>query len=99
MVLHHHELYDGTGKPDGLKGDEIPLGSRIIAIADAFDAMTSDRPYRKALPVNYAVNELKKNAGIQFDPHLVEVWLRECVSQAAEKPAPEFREAQAEVPE
>lgn len=76
LVYHHHERYDGSGYPDGLKGEEIPLGSRIIAVADAFESMTSDRPYRKALPLEEALAELRRGAGTQFDPHVVEVFLR-----------------------
>lgn len=74
-VLHHHERYDGKGYPDGLANFEIPLFSRIISIADAFDAMTSDRAYRKALLFHTAKSELIKNKGTQFDPFLVDVFL------------------------
>ncbi len=75
MVRHDHERWDGTGYPDGLKGEAIPLGARIVAVVDAYDAMTTDRIYRKAPGKNYAVTELKKYAGTQFDPELVEVFL------------------------
>ncbi len=71
LVRHHHERIDGSGYPDGLVGDEIPLGARIIGIADAYEAMTSDRPYRKALTRAAAVAELKRCAGTQFDAGLV----------------------------
>jgi response regulator RpfG family c-di-GMP phosphodiesterase len=74
-IQHHHERYDGTGYPDGLAGDQIPLGSRIIAISDSYDSMTSDRPYRKPLSNGDAKNELVKNAGKQFDPKLVSIFL------------------------
>jgi PAS domain S-box/diguanylate cyclase (GGDEF) domain len=74
-VLCHHEKWNGTGYPKGLKGQEIPLQSRIIAIADAYDAMTSDRSYRKALPEEIALKELKNNAGIQFDPEILIVFI------------------------
>jgi HD-GYP domain-containing protein (c-di-GMP phosphodiesterase class II) len=74
-ILRHHERYDGGGYPDGLKGEEIPLLARIISIADAYDAMTSDRPYRQGMPKTRAINELKKNAGSQFDPNLVNIFL------------------------
>lgn len=67
-VKHHHERYDGTGYPDGLKGDEIPLAARIVTVADAFDAMTSTRPYRSALPVEVAIAEILRGANAQFDP-------------------------------
>ncbi|MCL2485361.1 MAG: GAF domain-containing protein [Endomicrobia bacterium] len=75
MVLYHQEWYDGSGYPEGLIGEEIPLGSRIVAAIDAYDAMTSDRPYRKALPRDYAISELKKGAGTQFDPNVVDVFV------------------------
>ena len=71
IIRHEHEKYDGTGYPDGLKGDEIPLGARIIAVADAYDAMTTDRPYRKALGKAEAVLRLKNASGTQFDPTIV----------------------------
>ncbi len=70
-VRHSHEHFDGTGYPDGLKREEIPLASRILLVADAFDAMTSDRPYRPAIPHEDALNELRRNAGCQFDPRCV----------------------------
>jgi signal transduction protein with GAF and PtsI domain len=76
MVLYHQEWFDGRGYPEGLKGEEIPLGSRIVAVLDAWDAMTSDRPYRKALGREIAVGELKKGAGTQFDPKVVDTFLR-----------------------
>jgi diguanylate cyclase (GGDEF)-like protein/putative nucleotidyltransferase with HDIG domain len=70
-VRHHHERFDGRGYPDGLGGEEIPLESRIILVADAYEAMTSDRPYRKAPGEEVAVAELRRHAGSQFDPHVV----------------------------
>ncbi len=75
IVRAHHERYDGTGYPRGLKGEEIPIEARIIAVVDAYDAMTSDRPYRKALTKEQAIEELKKNAGTQFDPRVVTAFL------------------------
>jgi diguanylate cyclase (GGDEF)-like protein len=78
-VLAHHERWDGTGYPKGLKKKEIPLKSRIIAIADAFDAMISDRAYRSALSKEAAVEELVKNAGTQFDPELVKIFIEKVV--------------------
>jgi diguanylate cyclase (GGDEF)-like protein/PAS domain S-box-containing protein len=74
-VLHHHERWDGKGYPDGLAGEQIPLPARIIAVADAFDAMTTDRPYRPALTEEAAARELERGAGSQFDPSLVRVFL------------------------
>ena len=71
LARHHHERYDGGGYPDGLRGEVIPLGARILCVADAYDAMTSDRPYRKALGVEEAINRLKMGQGTQFDPLVV----------------------------
>ncbi len=71
MVLHHHEWWNGQGYPAGLCGEEIPLGARIIAVVDAYDAMVSDRPYRAALPRAIAVERLRAGAGTQFDPILI----------------------------
>ncbi|HOO55291.1 MAG TPA: GAF domain-containing protein [bacterium] len=76
VIRHHHERYDGFGYPDGLKGQEIPLLARIIHIADAYDAMTSDRPYRRALSHEDAIEEVKKHSGTQFDPKVVQSFLR-----------------------
>jgi HD-GYP domain-containing protein (c-di-GMP phosphodiesterase class II) len=70
-VLHHHERWDGAGYPDGLAGEAIPLGARIIFVADAFDAMTSDRVYQSRLSTEEALAELERCAGTQFDPELV----------------------------
>lgn len=75
IVRHHHERFDGMGYPDGLKGEEIPLESRIVAVVDAFEAMTSERPYRKAMSVEEALEELKRCAGTQFDPRVVRIML------------------------
>jgi putative nucleotidyltransferase with HDIG domain len=75
IVLAHQEYFDGTGYPRGLKGEQIPLGARIFAVADALDAMVSDRPYRKALSIEHARGEIKRCSGTQFDPRVVEVFL------------------------
>ena len=75
IVRHHHERFDGTGYPDGLKGDEIPIGARCLLVADAFDAMTSHRIYRKALPMERVIDELRRHSGTQFDPEIVKVFL------------------------
>lgn len=74
-IFHHHERWDGAGYPDGLKGEAIPVEARILAVADAFDAMTSNRPYRVALSIKDAVKELNHGAGGQFDPELVKAFL------------------------
>lgn len=76
IIKYHHERYDGIGYPEGIKGDDIPFGARIICIADAFDAMTSDRPYRKGMTIEQAIDELKKYRGSQFDPLLVDVFVK-----------------------
>ena len=73
-VRHHHEWFDGSGYPDGLVGEAIPLQARIIAIADAFDALTTDRPYHTALPFSVALDELARGAGTHFDPALVRIF-------------------------
>ena len=74
IVLYHHEWFNGSGYPEGLSKEEIPLGARIVAVIDAYDAMTSDRPYRKALPVDVALEQLKIGAGKQFDPKIVDIF-------------------------
>lgn len=71
IVLMHHERFDGTGYPNAVSGKRIPLEARVLQVADAFDAITSVRPYQPALPVDYAVSELNRNAGTQFDPEAV----------------------------
>ncbi len=75
IVRHHHERWDGKGYPDGLSGKEIPFLSRILSVADAYDAMTSDRPYRKGLPVEKAISELRRNSDTQFDKEVVDVFV------------------------
>ncbi|HEX8834578.1 MAG TPA: HD-GYP domain-containing protein [Abditibacteriaceae bacterium] len=74
-VRYHHEYFDGSGYPEGLRGEEIPLAARIIGIADAFDAMTNDRPYRPRLDTEHACDILRRRAGTQFDPQLVEEFI------------------------
>ena len=73
IVLHHHECWDGSGYPSGVAGVEVPIESRIILVVDAFDAMTSHRPYGRVLGTEQALQELRKHAGTQFDPRIVEV--------------------------
>lgn len=75
LIRHHHERFEGNGYPDRLKGEEIPIQSRIVSIIDAYDAMTSDRPYRKSLGMEWAIGELKRCAGTQFDPQIVEIFI------------------------
>ena len=74
-IRHSHESFDGSGYPDGLCGEDIPQASRILLVADAYDAMTSARPYRDALPVDHAREELLRHAGTQFDPGCVQALL------------------------
>ncbi len=75
IVLAHQEFFDGSGYPRGLRGEQIPLGARIFSIADALDAMISDRPYRKALPMGHSREEIRRCSGTQFDPKIVEVFM------------------------
>ena len=88
LVRSSHERWDGAGYPDDLQGDAIPLGARIVAVADAFAAMTAGRPYRAARTVEEALDELRREAGAQFDPAVVDAWcarvrLRRHLSAAA----------------
>ena len=76
LILYHHEKYDGTGYPLGLKKEQIPLGARIMAIVDAFEAMISGRPYKEPLSISEAIEELKQNSGTQFDPKIVQIFCR-----------------------
>ena len=71
MARYHHERMDGNGYPDGLKGDQIPPGAKIVTLADSFDAMTTDRPYRKKLPLEDVLEDFRINTGTQFDPIVV----------------------------
>lgn len=75
-ILHHHERYDGNGHPDGLKGEDIPLHARILCIADSYDSMTADRPYRNSPGKEYAISEFKRFLGTQFDPKVVKAFLK-----------------------
>lgn len=100
VVVSHHERFDGKGYPDGLSSEEIPLGARVFAVADTFDAMTSDRPYRKALPWEEAHEEILRHSGDQFDPAVVEAflvtyedWLREREEEEARSGLEEARAA------
>ncbi len=75
IALNHHERWDGSGYPNGVAGEEIPLGARIVSVADVYDALTHERPYKKAWPEEVAVAEIEANSGSQFDPTVVEVFL------------------------
>ena len=75
VALYHHERWDGTGYPFGLRGEEIPLLARVVAVADAYDAMVSDRPYRRGKPPEIALREIRNLAGVQFDPEVVQAFL------------------------
>ena len=76
IIRHHHERFDGSGYPDGLRGREIEIGARVVAVADVFDAVTSQRLYRKGHSVEEALKEIRDGAGTQFDPEVVEAFLR-----------------------
>jgi putative nucleotidyltransferase with HDIG domain len=89
LILHHHERYDGAGYPMGLAGEEIPLGSRILAVADSLDAMTSWRVYRAAMPLADAIKEVEKNKGTQFDPGTVDAFMRVVKGWGGKLPWPE----------
>ena len=76
IVRHHHENWDGSGYPDGLKAKDIPLGARVLSVVDCFDALTSDRPYRRQLPSSEAIEILRQRSGNMYDPHVVETFIR-----------------------
>ena len=76
LVFYHHEKWDGSGYPSGIKGEEIPIGARIISIADVYQSLTSDRPYRKAFTKEKAMKILKSGSGTQFDPRITGVFLK-----------------------
>ena len=76
IVRHHHERIDGNGYPDGLKGDEIPIEARILHVTDSFDSMTLDKPHRRSSGIEYAIAELKKYSGLQFDTQVVDAFLK-----------------------
>jgi hypothetical protein len=86
IVRHHHERWDGKGYPDGLKGDDIPIGSRIVAVVDSFDAMTADRPYRQGMSVTAAVERLKDGMGTQFDPKICAAFIQMLIEDGVYTP-------------
>jgi len=83
-VRHHHERFDGTGYPDGLRGEDIPMVARVVTVADVFDAITSNRPYRTALPLAAAREEIARGCGSHFDPVVAEAFLRIPLSRLEE---------------
>lgn len=83
FVLHHHEAYDGKGYPAGLRGEEIPIGSRIVSVMDSFDAMVSSRPYRTGLPLEEAIRRLQAGSGTQFDPIVTRHFIAMASSEAS----------------
>jgi HD-GYP domain-containing protein (c-di-GMP phosphodiesterase class II) len=85
LVRHHHERYDGEGYPGRLKGKEVPLATRLFSIADAYSAMTTDRPYRKGLTLEMAVEEIRRGGGTQFDPELADAFAAMVERAAAEE--------------
>jgi len=86
MIKHHHERFDGKGYPDGLEGHDIPLGARIIAVAETFDMIVSDLPWREGMPLDEALDEMKKSSGTQFDPMVVEAFLSVIEARQVELP-------------
>jgi hypothetical protein len=84
-IRHHHEWYDGSGYPDGLKGEEIPIGARILTLADCFDAMINDRPYRPALPLEEVLDEMEKGKGTHYDPKLAGIFITMIREEQAQK--------------
>lgn len=95
LIRHHHERFDGSGYPDGLRGGDIPLSARIFAVADAFDAMTSDRPYRGSIGIERALGEIRRGTGTQFDPEVVRVFV-DMVERDANADDPELAAALAQ---
>jgi len=91
IVRHHHERFDGCGYPDGLADDRIPLGARVVAVVDAFEAMTEERPYRKMLTLEEALAELERHAGGQFDPRMVKPFVGLVRRKVADSPIPRDR--------
>jgi HD-GYP domain-containing protein (c-di-GMP phosphodiesterase class II) len=93
MVRHHHEMVDGRGYPDRLKGEDIPLGARIIAVADSFDSMVSERAYMSGRTMEEAVQELRRCSGTQFDARVVEAFVRSLEISGDPRPRASLNEA------
>ena len=98
LIRHHHEKWDGTGYPSGLKSEEIPLGSRIISVADAFEAMVADRIYRPSLGLNKALDELRTGRGSHFDPKVVDAFLDLIATDTVHLPLPTKEQGQRPLP-
>jgi HD-GYP domain-containing protein (c-di-GMP phosphodiesterase class II) len=98
LIRHHHEKWDGTGYPKGLKGDEIPLGSRIISVADAFEAMVADRIYRPSLGLTKALEEIKGGRGSHFDARVVDAFLDLIANDTVHLPLPTKDQGQKALP-
>lgn len=99
IVRYHHERWDGSGYPQGLKGEEIPIGARILSVVDAFDAMTADRPYRRGAPVDEAVEMLKRGIGSQFDPTVCALFIQTLIDDGVYTPPVFTRELRVVPPE
>ena len=95
IVRHHHERWDGAGYPDGLRGEAIPIGARIVGLVDAYDAIIHDRPYRPARSVEQALDELRREAGAQFDPELVRLFVPVVERELGDERAPGVRALEA----
>jgi putative two-component system response regulator len=98
LIRHHHEKWDGTGYPKGLKAEEIPLGSRIISVADAFEAMVADRIYRPSLGLSKALEEIKGGRGSHFDPRVVDTFLDLIANDTVHLPLPTKDQGQKALP-
>jgi Response regulator containing a CheY-like receiver domain and an HD-GYP domain len=91
IVRHHHERWDGAGYPDGMRGDQIPIGARVVGLVDAYDAIIHDRPYRPARSVTEALEEIRRQSGAQFDPNLVELFIPIVDHETTEERVPAIR--------
>ena len=98
LIRHHHEKWDGTGYPKGLKAEEIPLGSRIISVADAFEAMVADRIYRPSLGLSKTLEEIKGGRGSHFDPRVVDAFLDMIATDTVHLPLPTKEQGQRPMP-